>query len=101
MKAWRSTVVVTAIACLLAFAPSAFAASATQSGYQDAAGSVQSQVAPDEPARAANRTVDTSSDAGDLPFTGLDVAFVALAGLGLVGLGFGLRTVTRRQTASS
>jgi hypothetical protein len=37
-----------------------------------------------------------SASDGSLPFTGLDVALVALIGAGLVGLGFGLRWATRR-----
>jgi hypothetical protein len=42
-------------------------------------------------AQAKNRLV------GKLPFTGLDLALLAVAGLGLAGLGFGLRRLTGSQ----
>jgi len=40
-----------------------------------------------------------TADDGSLPFTGFEVAFVVLAGIGLVGLGFALRRGVRRPTA--
>ncbi len=38
----------------------------------------------------------TSSSGGQLPFTGLDLGFVALAGVLLVVAGFGLQRATRK-----
>ena len=43
-------------------------------------------------------TVATVSS-GDLPFTGFEAGLVALAGLGLLGLGFGMRRMTRGNAA--
>ncbi len=37
-----------------------------------------------------------SGDGGGLPFTGLDLALLGLAGTGLVALGLGMRRLTRR-----
>jgi hypothetical protein len=44
-------------------------------------------------------TDTAGADDGSLPFTGLEVAFVVLAGLGLVTLGFALRRGVRRPAA--
>lgn len=44
-------------------------------------------------------TNTAGADDGSLPFTGLEVAFVVLAGLGLVTLGFALRRGVRRPAA--
>ncbi len=41
-------------------------------------------------------STDQSSDtSGELPFTGLDLMFVGVAGVALVGLGVGLRRASR------
>jgi len=40
------------------------------------------------------------SEGGSLPFTGLDVALLAVAGAGLVAVGFGMRRLTRRPDAA-
>jgi hypothetical protein len=50
------------------------------------------------PATTTNQ-VEVGASEGSLPFTGLEIAVVALAGLGLVGLGFAMRRGTRRPTA--
>ncbi len=41
-----------------------------------------------------------SGSGGSLPFTGLDVALLAVAGAGLVALGFGMRRLTRNPDAA-
>jgi hypothetical protein len=38
------------------------------------------------------------SATGALPFTGFEASLIVLAGLGLVGLGFGLRRLARRDS---
>lgn len=43
--------------------------------------------------------VEVGSTTGSLPFTGFEVGLVALAGIGLVGLGFAMRRTTRRDDA--
>jgi hypothetical protein len=42
---------------------------------------------------------NVTADEGSLPFTGFQVGIVALAGIGLVGLGFAMRRGTRRPPA--
>jgi hypothetical protein len=48
---------------------------------------------------AATSQGTSGGGGGDLPFTGLDVGIVALAGIALVGAGFGLRRVQGRGAA--
>lgn len=64
---------------------------AAQNGYEGAGGQVQSQV--QDSGSAAGTTASDSG--GSLPFTGLDVALLAGAGLLLAGAGFAMRRVTR------
>ena len=42
---------------------------------------------------------EKGADNGSLPFTGFEVGIVALAGIGLVALGFAMRRGTRRPPA--
>ena len=96
MKIQALRVTLVALVISLSIVPAAFAASSTSEAYRDTAGNVQQQVAP---AEASNtRTVD---DDGTLPFTGLEIAFVGIAGLALVGMGLGLRLLVRRQPTAS
>jgi hypothetical protein len=80
----------------------AFAGSATIDGYQQPAGRAQLDVQSPEPngsdqvptpARAT-----ANSDTGRLPFTGLDVGLIALSGLTLLGVGFGLSRLSHTQS---
>ena len=49
---------------------------------------------------AAAPVTDTqAADDGSLPFTGFEIAFVVLAGIGLVSLGFALRRGVRHPAA--
>jgi hypothetical protein len=101
MTTLRATSLVWAIVACLSLAPAAFAANATESGYQTVAGDVQSQV-PEQPAAVpATDTGNASNEnnGSNLPFTGFDVAIVALIGTGLVGIGFGVRRLSRRPAA--
>jgi hypothetical protein len=43
--------------------------------------------------------VATEESTGSLPFTGLELGLVALAGFGLVALGVAMRRTTRRSTS--
>jgi hypothetical protein len=91
----RGKGIVLALALVVA---SVFAASAFASGngtlchvYCKKGASVQNQV------NAASAFTPPSSDgSGTLPFTGLDLAVVALGGVLLVIAGFGLHRVTRK-----
>ncbi len=76
----------------LALAPVAMAQdSSSETGYAGDGGDVLS-------------TTDqstASSSSGQLPFTGLDLAFVGVAGIALVGLGVGLRRAARSPDTRS
>jgi hypothetical protein len=96
MKMHALRVTLAALAISLCLAPAAMAgSSATSEGYRDTAGNVQQQVAP------AESTQTRSVDDGTLPFTGLEIAFIGMAGVALVGLGLGLRLLMRRQPTAS
>ena len=83
---FRKTSIAVLIGAALAFsAPVASAAtSPVQQGYSTTAGVVQTEV---------NSPKEQSSD--ELPFTGLDVGLVGLAGAMLLGAGFGIRRLSR------
>lgn len=90
------------IAAFFAFAPAtAFAASATQEGYENDDEVVQEDdgdggtnpAADDETADATPTATGTTS----LPFTGMEAGLIAVAGLGLAGTGVALRRVGREQ----
>ena len=70
------------LAALLVATP-AVAAQSARSGYSEPAGSVQQQIAPDDP-RAKPAATDRS---GALPFTGLDIALIAGVGGMLLAAG--------------
>ena len=65
---------------------------AAQPGYEPPAGQVQSQV---QDSGSAAGTTGSGTGSGSLPFTGLDVALLAGAGLLLAGAGVAMRRVTR------
>jgi hypothetical protein len=78
----------------LALATSAFAQSSSQDGYVDNKGQIQAQVDNGGPGGTSNTPVATDRG-GTLPFTGLDLAMLAVAGGVLVAAGFGMRRLTR------
>ncbi len=78
------------VACLMA-APAAFAVSSSQSGYARSGGEPQAQVS----------STATRSTHGTLPFTGLDLAFLGIVGLALMGGGVGLRRLTARRNTEA
>jgi hypothetical protein len=93
----RSSVVAVAL-----FAAALCAASAFASGsgtlctvYCKSGTHVQKQVGKDGPAGTAPFTPPVTAG-GTLPFTGLDLGFIALAGVVLVFAGFGLHRLTRK-----
>jgi hypothetical protein len=89
---------------LLGAAPSAMAASSAQSGYSKPGGIVQTEIDngggnPNPGAVVENSSppgsVTETRNSGSLPFTGLDVVLVVAAGGLLLGLGLGMRRLTR------
>jgi hypothetical protein len=96
MKRLALFMVVVAVA-LVAVAP-AYGQSAATDAYGGKGGGVLGAVnsggggkGPSAPAQQ----VQTTSGSGSLPFTGLDVGLLALGGVGLVGVGIGLRRFAR------
>jgi hypothetical protein len=90
-----SLLAVLAIAVVLAFGGTALA---QDSPTQDAYGGVLgNEVENSADTQATIREVGGDSGGGSLPFTGFEVGLVALAGIGLVGLGFAMRRSTRRN----
>jgi hypothetical protein len=97
MRRWGPLAAIVAIASLLALAPAASAQNASVSGYKSAGAQTQAQVQPGQQV-AAQTATDPTGDAGVLPFTGLDLLFLAGGGLLLVGAGAGLAKVRPKQT---
>ena len=84
-----------AIAALMLVLPAqAVAQSPTNDAYDNSSVQV---VDPGDPVDPGSH----SSDPGGLPFTGLDVALLVAMGVGLAGMGFGLRRLTRRPHTAS
>lgn len=81
----------------LALSAPAFGASATEDAYGGAAGTQQfsGEGNGNEPSAAVTGTV---SDSGTLPFTGLELALMAAAGIGLVGTGIVVRRASRTNS---
>lgn len=91
-------IIVLTAAMALPCAP-ALAASASSSGYDVPAGVTQLDVSqPNGTASAGvpspSRTV-THNSSSSLPFTGLDVGLIAVAGMALLLLGFGMARISR------
>ena len=104
----KSAFLTAIVALAIVFAPSALAAGngPTKSVYDHKGNQVQNVAAatattptppstpPSSPPPAATEAVVTKTT---LPFTGLDLSFLAGAGAVLVGMGFSLRRLTRKS----
>lgn len=93
----RSISILAALVVMLVVAAPAFAQTASQNGYSGQGGQVQGQVDDDSttPVAVVESGGSDSGGGGSLPFTGLDVALLAGAGLLLAGAGIGMRRLTR------
>ena len=85
------------IALLLLAAPGASAAPSAQSGYSTPAGNVQQKLGGAHDPRRPNTGV-VENRGGTLPFTGLDLGLVGVAGAVLLAFGLGVRRVSRLET---
>ena len=110
LRSPRSFARLTAMVAVLVLAYAAPMASAqtSQGGYTPPSSNVQAEIedspatgssSTDPKAGTAADTVKRSSapDNGALPFTGLDLGFIGIAGVGLLVVGFGLRRLTQRE----
>ena len=99
------------VAAALVFAPAAMA-NTTASGYGPPGNNQQHHVTkpkvlgvtntggPSTPSSPTpTNTPVAASSTGSLPFTGFDLVLVLATGMGLVIAGFGLRRLTRRESA--
>lgn len=88
------------VAVSLMAAPTAFGASAVRGNYSGPGG-VVSNLDPASPPHATNvshtpsSTPTSISSKGKLPFTGLDLVLLACGGIALVGVGMGVRRLSR------
>jgi hypothetical protein len=90
-------------AIMLFGAPSAMAATSAQTGYSKPGGIIQTEIdnggGDHNPGAVVEQSnpggVTETHSSGTLPFTGLDVVFVAAAGGLLLALGLGMRRLSR------
>jgi hypothetical protein len=73
---------------VLAFAPGAFAQNSSVDTYGGSGGNIQSGIS--DPGDPGDPGDPSATDAGSLPFTGLDLGLAAGGGLLLLGLGAGM-----------
>jgi hypothetical protein len=91
---------------MLLAAPPAFGVTSAQSGYSKPGGIVETQIQngggggnnPGSVVSTPERATQAKSNGGSLPFTGLDLVLVVAAGGLLLGLGLGMRRLTRPTT---
>jgi hypothetical protein len=102
MRISKKFVAGTISAALFLGAPSAFAQSSAQQGYSKPGGIVQTQIdngggGGNTPGRVVStpEAATQAKSSGTLPFTGLDLVLVVGAGGLLLGLGLGMRRLTR------
>jgi hypothetical protein len=97
----RAMIVMIAVVLTAVFASSALAAgnSSAKAAYGKKGSSVQAVLSAKTTKVAPKKKVVAKhvvAKAATLPFTGLDLGFVAGAGVVLLGMGFSLRRVTRK-----
>ena len=109
----RKTLAIALASLLVALSLTSVAfAQSSVDGYSPDDGAVQNQIQGNDddsgtPGHAAGHRVRhdaqasaaPSNDSGSLPFTGLDLALLAGAGAVLLGLGLGMRRLTRAPDA--
>jgi hypothetical protein len=91
---------------LLFAAPPAFGVTSAQQGYSKPGGIVETQIqnggggnSPGDVVSTPERATEAKSS-GKLPFTGLDLVLVVAAGGLLLGLGLGMRRLTRPHSVA-
>lgn len=92
----RIVTVVVTVAALIAAHAALAGGSTVLNGYGSSSAKPTIKVAA-AVAKSTSEPAPAVASAGTLPFTGTDLGIVAIAGVALVGLGFGLRRVGRDQ----
>ena len=112
MRGLTRTIAAAAAAMLLAAAPAVAQVNPTEQGYSAPAGTTQQQinstpapsatVTPSKPAKVTPVAATKAAPAkkGGLPFTGLELGLVLAAGAALLGVGLGLRRLSRPSEAA-
>ena len=99
----RNLIVGAMLCASMLFAAPAYAQDAAQSGYSTPAGSIQEQISTGSEPRDSTTTTTTAASqpdkGGNLPFTGFDVALIMAAGAVLLGMGIGIRRLSRSEVA--
>jgi hypothetical protein len=107
MRISKKVLAGTISASLLFAAPPAFGVTSAQSGYSKPGGIVETQIQnsgggggdnPGSVVSTPERATQAKNNGGSLPFTGLDLVLVVAAGGLLLGLGLGMRRLTRPTT---
>jgi hypothetical protein len=99
----RRLIAIFTVVASLSLSATALADSTTQDGYATKAGQVAADVVASTPSRAVKPSVASAPTAAveaqttgnTLPFTGLDVVWVVLAGAALMGVGVATRRLSR------
>jgi hypothetical protein len=105
MRISKKVLAGTISASMLFAAPPAFGVTSAQSGYSKPGGIVETQIQnsggggdnPGSVVSTPERATEAKSN-GSLPFTGLDLVLVVAAGGLLLGMGLGMRRLTRPNT---
>jgi hypothetical protein len=112
MRGLTRTIAAAAVSVLLVAAPAVAQVNPTEQGYSAPAGTTQQQinsspaptanVTPSKPAKVTPVAAKKAAPAkkGGLPFTGLELGLVLAAGIGLLGIGLGLRRLSRPSEAA-
>jgi hypothetical protein len=112
MRGLTRTIAAAAVALLLIAAPAVAQVNPTEQGYSAPAGTTQqqitsgpaptAQVSPGTTTKVTPVAVKKAAPAksSGLPFTGLELGLVLAAGFGLLGVGLGLRRLSRPPEAA-
>lgn len=100
----RRLIAIFTVVASLSLSATALADSTTQDGYATKAGQVAADVVASTPSHAVKpavasaaptAAVEAQTTGNSLPFTGLDVVWVVLAGAALMGVGVATRRLSR------
>jgi len=98
MKRLHKTIIASIVALCLVVPSAALAQSSSLEGYSEPRAEIEgSSTGGGDPKDPGDPAGDT---AGSLPFTGLDLGLMAVGGVVLAGMGFGMRRLSRAPDAA-